>query len=138
MLRTIIIALVLFSADIAWGLDLQLSKGKFFDVDESYIEWRKYDSYRNLNTPGKKDWDWTAEFHNTVSVWKRFYWDTNFHMSMDTTQIRYVGFEYYMGLKVMPYLHLIKYHHSQHCTDMDCGTWPVEDSYGMRVIIKGF
>lgn len=138
-MRNIIIALLaIFNTDIAWGWDLGLTKGKFLDVDESYMEWRKYEDWRNPNTPDKHDWDWTAEFHNTVSLWKRLYWDTNFHMSMDSSQIRWVGLEYYMGIRIMPWLHVIKYHHSQHCTDMDCGKWPVEDSYGARLYFKGF
>lgn len=128
--------MALLSTEIAWGYNLGLKDGSFIAIDEAYIEWRKYEAYRNPLTPEKDDWQWKAEFHQTVSFYKRLYWDTNFHMSMDTSQIRYGGLEYYMGLKIMPWLHAVKYHHSEHCFDVDCGKFPVEDSYGVRLYYK--
>ncbi len=138
MKHILIACFLFFNASKANAWNLGLSKSKAFNLDESYVEWRKYENWRNLNTPGKDDWDWTAEFHNTVSLWNRLYWKSNYHMSMDSTQIRYVGLEYYLGLKLTNWMHAIKYHHSQHCADLDCGQWPVEDSYGARLIFKGF
>ncbi len=137
-MRSLLLALAFLIATPAWGYNLNLGirDGSFLDVDESYVEWRKYETWRNTNTPEKEDWDWTAEWHTTLSLWKRFYWDTNYHMSMDSSQIRWVGLEYYMGLRIMPWLHAVKYHHSEHCADMNCGRFPVEDSYGVRVYFK--
>lgn len=137
MFKWLLVLMTIMDSTIAWGYNLGLKGGSFLSIDESYAEWRKYDSYRNINTPGKEDWDWTAEWHTTVSFWEKLYWNTNFHMSMDSTQIRYGGLEYYMGLKIRPWLHAVKYHHSQHCFDKECGVWPVEDSYGVRIYWKG-
>lgn len=135
MLKRIVL-LSAFLSTKAQAFDFHLKDGGLFNIDESYVEWRKYEAYRNSLTPGKDDWQWTAESHNTVSIYKRFYWDTNFHLSMDSSQVRYGGLEYYMGLKIMPYLSAIKYHHSVHCFDVDCGRFPVEDSYGFRLYFK--
>lgn len=137
MLKALICILAMFDSTIAWGFDLGLSKGSFLAVDESYIEWRKYEAYRNPYLPEKDDWQWVGEIHNTVSAWKRLYWQTNIHMSMDESQIKYGGLEYYLGVKIMPYLQAIKYHHSEHCFDKDCPSrFPVEDSYGFRLYFK--
>lgn len=137
MFRATVIALAILTSDIVWGYNLGLKDGSFLSVDESYIEWREYESYRNPYMPDKYDWQWTGEFHNTVSIWKLLYWKTNVHMSMDETQIRYGGLEYYLGFKIMSYLHIVKFHHSQHCFDKQCvGKFPVEDGFGARVYFK--
>lgn len=136
LFKILLVFFSLMDSTIAWGYNLGLSDGSFLSVDESYAEFRKYESYRNTMTPGKDDWEWTTEWHNTVSIYKRVFWDSNFHMSMDSSQIRYAGLEYYLGVKIMPYLQAIKYHHSAHCLDTNCGRFPVEDSYGFRVYFK--
>src|ERR1043165_8333037 len=113
MLRALIIALTISASQTASAYDLDLegfSKGNWINLDEMYIEWRKYESYRNAYLPDEKQWNFRGEFHNRMSMYERLYWDTNLHMSMDESQIRYVGLEYYVGFKWFPWLHAIKYH----------------------------
>lgn len=136
----LIMCLIYSSAASAYDLDLEgFSKGNWLKVDESYVEYRKYEAYRNPYLPDEKGWDFRGEFHNTFSAFNRLYWDTNLHMSMDESQIRYVGLEYYLGLRVFDWLHAVKYHHSEHVLDEpapDNRKFPVEDSYGVRVYFK--
>lgn len=116
-----------------------VKKGDFLKVEELFIEYRKYEAYRNpYYPPGKNDWTHTGEFHWTVSVFERLYWDNTFHISMDTTpQVRHGGWEYYTGFKVFPWFHVIKYHHSEHSFEQkQSHKFPIEDSYGIRIYFK--
>lgn len=135
----LIILLATLDSTIAWGFNLQLDMKEPLKVEEMYVEYRKYEAYRNTYYPPEKDdWTHTGEFHYTVSVLNRLYWQNNFHMSMDSTpQVRHGGWEYYMGLRIFKSFHLVKYHHSEHVfEDKFNRKFPVEDSYGVRVYFK--
>jgi len=140
-MRKILIAFfILFSTPIfAESYYGYLNKGSFLRVEELFVEYRKYEVYRNpYYPPEKNDWTHTGEFHWTVSILNRLYWENNFHMSMDETpQVRHGGWEYYMGFRVFNWLHAIKYHHSEHVfEDKFMRKFPVEDSYGIRIYFK--
>lgn len=116
-----------------------INKGDFLKVEELFVEYRKYEAYRNpYYPPGKDDWTHTGEFNWTVSAFNRLYWDNKFHMSMDLTpQVRHAGWEYYLGFRVFNWFHLVKYHHSEHVMeDKFLHKFPVEDSYGFRIYFK--
>jgi len=141
MFKTLITSMaVLFSLPAnAYDLDLEgFYSGNWLSVDESYIEYRKYEAYRNPYVPDE-NWNFRGEFHNKFSAYKLVYWDVNLHMSMDESQIRYAGLEYYLGVKVTPWLDAIKYHHSEHVLEKEIPgnkRFPVEDSYGFRIYFK--
>lgn len=108
-----------------------------FGVEEAYIEHRQIEHWRNPYYPGKDDWLSTSEFHMTFHVLERLYLDNNFHISMEPGQIRHGGWEYWLGLRVHPNIHLVKHHHSEHTFDRETKPrFPVEDSYGVRVYFK--
>jgi hypothetical protein len=116
-----------------------LYSGDFLKVEEMYIETKKYDTYRNAYLPEEKKWNFSTEFHNNLSIFEKGYLNTNLHMSMDESQIRYAGLQYTLGAKLLPWLHAVKYHHSSHVLEKDVPgnkVFPVEDSYGIRIYFK--
>lgn len=143
MLRKVVALLMFLGSCRVYAGDYSLMlndfyTGDFLKLDEMYLETRKYDTFRNPYIPNEKHWNFISEFHNNMSFYKKIYWNTNLHMSMDEAQIRYVGLEYTMGAKVLPWMHIIKYHHSTHVLEVEKGNkaFPVEDSYGFRVYFK--
>ena len=140
-MKRLFLAIIFLINSKAYSFDLGLDEHYSpFKVDEMYIEYRKYQTLRDPYYPPEKDneWDWTSEFHWKVSTFKRLYWDNNFQIRMDQSQIRHGGWEYYLGVKTFDWLDIIKYHHSQHCFECenDKRRFPVEDSYGVRVYFK--
>lgn len=108
-------------------------------VDEMFVEYRKVQGLRDPYYSKEQNSNWTqvGEFHLQLSALRRVYWNNNFHLRMDQSQVRHVGWEYTMGAKVTDWFHIIKYHHSQHCTEcVRPERFPVEDSYGVRVYFK--
>ena len=132
----------IFSSNIAWGYELNLDgfyNGDWLKVDESYVEYRKYQDYRNAYIPNQKDWDFTGHFHTTYSAYKYVFWQTDLHLNATTSQVMYGGLEYYLGVHAMPWLDVFKYHLSEHVFDhaaFDKEHFPLEDSYGVRVYFK--
>lgn len=124
----------------AYDLNLDsLYNGDFLKVDQMYLEFRKYEDYRNAYLPDAKGWQFRGEFHNNLSAFSVLFWNTNLHLSMDRSQIRYVGLEYYLGLHLTPWADAIKYHHSEHVLEQEVPgnkKFPVEDSYGFRIYFK--
>jgi len=128
--------LLLFSTNLyAW--DLGLSKREPVSIKEMYIEYRDIETWRNPYYDGKTDWKFTSDFQSTVEIYELLYHTNKFHFSMDDTQIRHAGWEYYAGLKVTNWLKVFKYHHSEHMLEQvptdGKRKFPVEDSYGFRV-----
>lgn len=136
------IALAILISTPAKAYDLSLTEfynGSWLNVDESYIEYRKYEHYRNPYLPDVDNWNFRGEFHNKFSLYSRLYWDTNLHMSMAGDQMRYAGLEYYIGFKIFSWFDLINYHHSEHSLDKvspNNDKFPVEDSIGFRIYFK--
>lgn len=135
--------LILITSSTALGYNLNLKSlesGDFLSVEEMYVEYKKYEAYRNpYYPPDKSDWTHKAEFHWTVNIGNRLYWKNNFHISMDQTpQVRHGGWEYYLGMKIFSWLDAVKYHHSEHVFEdkFKDKKFPVEDSYGVRVYFK--
>ena len=122
------------SADLSLN---SLYQGDWLKLDEMYVEYRKFETYKNPYMPDQKDWQFTGEFHNKMSAFNLVYWDTNLHLSAANDRIRYVGLEYELGAHVLPWLDTFKYHHSQHMLEETTEIhFPLEDSYGFRVYFK--
>jgi hypothetical protein len=141
MFKSLVVFLILIDSSIAWGESLysKINKGEFLQVEQMYIEYKKYEAWRNPYYPvGKNDWTHGAEFAWTIGIFKRIYWDNVFHISMDETpQVRHGGWEYYLGLRVFDWLSVGRYHHSEHVfEDKFDRKFPVEDSYFVRVYLK--
>lgn len=73
------------------------------------------------------------------------YWNNNVHTeTIDTGQVKTVGWEFYAGIHLGEYADIFRYHHSRHIMDegpqqsynYPDGTgnpFPVEDAYGITV-----
>jgi hypothetical protein len=137
MLKRVIGTLLLLTGTIAQSTELHLLDGKFLNVDESFIEYRKYEDYRNPYITNVTDWDFTGHFHNTYSIYKIIFWQTDLHLSATKEQVRYAGLEYYLGIHILPWLDAGRYHDSEHNMDHSSEfKYPVEDSYFIRVYFK--
>lgn len=128
--------LLLFSTNL-YAYDLGLSKREPVTIKEMYIEYRDIQNWRNPYYGAKDDWKFTSEFQSTVEVYELLYHTNKFHFSMDRSQIRHAGWEYYLGFRLTKWLRIFKYHHSEHMLEQEPeqvgNIFPVEDSYGVRI-----
>ena len=110
-------------------------------VTESYFEYRQYEncpSYSILRDPYAPEYteDWQFEIRNATKLDSRFlFWENTFHFRTAQGKVRHVGLEYYIGLHVLSFIDVFKYHHSQHVTEVDRSKFPLEDSYGVRLFL---
>lgn len=134
-MKYLMLLILSFVSGFAYSYDLKLD-GKLSEVDEMYIEYRHAEHLRDPYYPENKDDDWRdlAEFRWKWNSYKILFWENNLHLRTDASQVRHVGWEYTIGLNFTKYLSVVKYHHSQHCTECEIETrkFPVEDSYGIR------
>ena len=133
-----LIFFLVISAKDAKAIDYKLVEDNWLKVEESYVEYRKYKDYRNSYVSDEKRWDFTGHFNTTYTAFTRIFWQTDLHLNATKDQVLYGGLEYRLGIHVMPYLDIFKYHLSEHVFDRK-GTsdkFPVEDSYGLRVYFK--
>ena len=68
---------------------------------------------------------------------KSLYFEGRLHFGMDTSpQVRSGGLEYTLGLEVLNWLDVVRYHHSEHVMEEERDArFPVVDSYGVRIYL---
>jgi hypothetical protein len=95
-----------------YPLDSGLSYGAAFHNDFTFIKFGKYSTFVNSNV--------------------------HFDQHKDTGHIKHGGWEYLLGLSLIPdKVELIKYHHSQHVLEETRpGHFPVTDFVGIRIHIS--
>ena len=132
--KIIIVSALIASPAMAYEIEKPAS---WLNIDESYVEYRKFQDYRNPYIPEEKNWDFMGNFHNTYSLFKVIYWDTDLHLAANHSQVLYGGLEYRLGIHITDNLDVFKYHASDHIFDhTETNKFPVQDSYGIRVYFK--
>lgn len=132
--------LILFSTSIASAGEYKLLSADRLDVEYTKLMPNNRDPYAPQYTGHWRD---RAALKWDISVLGRAYWNNNTHTEMiDTGQVKTVGWEWEAGFHVWKHLDVYKYHHSRHIMDEEPQTssgdiitnsFPVEDSYGIRI-----
>lgn len=114
---------------------------KLLDVDEFYID---YEQFRNRRDPYLYEyndrWRDRTNVKFNINILGALYFDSRIHMeTLDTGVYKSGGWEWYVGARVTSWLDVYAHHHSQHVFEKNVvtvdgkNTFPVEDSYGIRV-----
>lgn len=109
---------------------------------EAYEIERNYDSYLPTISDYSHDpeyWSHGAAVNWDVNLLKiddwTWYWRNTNHMSSTNAQVRYVGWQWDLGIGWRDKIEGFYWHHSQHALDMEGeGAYPLIDRYGVRFI----
>lgn len=118
------------------------------DVDRLDLKYMKFRDNRDPMTPQYTSdaYDYRAALQFDVSLLKYGTWENDVHMeTLDSGEVKTVGWHWIAGVRAGRYLDLIYEHHSRHVMDEDQQSrqqdrnnkFPVEDSYGIRIHLLG-
>lgn len=132
MIKRVLFTLFLISSSAAQAFDNKYTTN-MIDIEKLSVEHKWYDTNRDPYFPDKTDWETKTGLYWNVRLY-RIFWDNNVHMSMDSSQVRTVGWQYVIGFHVTTWFDLVKDHHSRHVLEgVQNDKFPVEDSYGFRI-----
>lgn len=140
--------LIIFILVMIAGMPMsEAGEWRLLEIDKMDLEYSKLNpSNRDPYAPEYTDrWKdrtslkWNLEVLNRV-----LFWDNNVHMeTVDTGQVKTLGWEFYAGAHLGKYLDFFHYHHSRHIEDEppqqdynypdSSSKFPVEDSWGVRI-----
>lgn len=107
------------------------------NVQEFSIEHLQYEALRDPYFPdhGQRDWVNRVNVNFKLGLFRYFYYDSEIFLAMDRSpQVRSAGLEYRAGLKVLPWLDLVKYHMSRHTLEEARPyRFPVADAFGFKI-----
>ena len=121
---------------------------RILDVEDISMEASKFDCNREPMTPDIPctDYLYRMAFRVDLRLLEVGYFRNNVHTEALESQVKTVGWEYEIGLRVFPWLDIFRHHHSRHVMegeqprvwDIDRQAlrevrYPVEDSYGIRL-----
>lgn len=114
------------------------------NIDYLDFEASKFEANRDPYTPNTAPDYYThrAALNFTMSIFGNLYWAHNLHTETVPGGVKTVGWEWDLGLHLTSYIDLFKHHHSRHVVEEESdvrwkdssGRFPVEDSYGVRLI----
>lgn len=132
--RAILLFLALFTPSSAFAG--KLNNLRLLDVDQMYVEYKRYKSVRDPYFPEDKyQFRDGGAFVNDLRLLEYLYWHNRLHFDSDayTNQIKHVGWEYEWGVD-FGRAQVGYYHHSRHCTECQDGQrFPVEDAGILRL-----
>lgn len=131
---TLVILLILAARETS-AAELHL-----LEVEKLDLQYIKLDPNNRVSYAPSYTGDWGAEtsLEWDVALYHYLFWQNNIHTSSigDNGPVKTVGWEWTAGIRVIPQLDIIAYHHSQHVLDEQPQTtqkYPVENGYGFRV-----
>lgn len=98
----------------------QGSELKLLDTEKLELDYSRLDkNNRDPNAPQYTGrWAEGAELKWRISILSAVYWDNDVHMStIDTGQVKCVGWHWEAGLRLNKYFSIAQEHHSQHILD---------------------
>ena len=118
------------------------SQWKLIDTEKLELQYSRMDPMsRDPYAPQYTGrWQERASLQWRVSILKFLYWDNDCHTeTIDTGQVKTVGWHWEAGARINKYFTLFQEHHSRHIMDEPPETayfkhnqFPVENSYGIR------
>lgn len=125
----------------AQATEYHLLKAEKLDVEYSKLNPDNRDPYASQYTGS---WGSRYALKWDVAVYHFVYWKNNVHVeTINTTgQVKTVGWEYEVGIRVLPNIDAFGYHHSRHIMDENPqnsqgqlgsgNSYPLENSLGVR------
>lgn len=126
--------------NLAEGTEYHLLDADRLDIEYNRLDKEMRDPYAPEYTGRWRD---RAAVKFDISILDYVYWRNNVHTeTIDTGQVKTVGWEWEAGFPVTKYLEVYHHHHSRHIMDENPQTsynypgtntqFPVEDEYGIR------
>ena len=122
-----------------------LAAGKEYFLNLEYLDmqWQKFKDQRDPYVPEyNDDWAYRVSTNFRFAAFNVLYWDNNLHMeALDSGTPKTTGWHWTIGLRVTKILDIFAEHHSRHVMEdarakiNGQNQFPVEDSYGVRLII---
>jgi hypothetical protein len=91
---------------------------------------------RDYFFPGQTEWGHELQLRWNVG-WGRWFADNNITGRTFNSAFKYVSWEYETGFKLLPGLDAVWHHKSEHKLEEYSDTFPVRDSYGLRITFIG-
>lgn len=128
---------------------LQAAEFRLLDVDQFSVEGSRFAENRDPMTPNtdQKEYVGRAAARFDLRLLEVGYWRNWVHSEGVDSRFTTVGWQWELGVHVSKYIDLFHYHHSRHVmdgeqplvfnersTEPERNRFPVEDSYGMRLI----
>lgn len=120
---------------LAWGREYKL-----LDVEKLDIEYLKLDpENRDPKAPQYTgSWGYRSSILWDVSIYHFLFWENRVHTASagEGQSVKEVGWEYRAGIRIIPELDVLIYHHSQHLLDETtqiAQKFPVDNGYGFRI-----
>lgn len=101
-------------------------------ADRLSMDIKRLPFQRDFFFPEQKYWGYELRLNLDLS-WGRFFLLNEIPARTYNDRFRYVAWSYDAGVNVLPGLDLIWSHNSQHALDEYRATYPVTDSYGIRI-----
>lgn len=101
-------------------------------VTEFTLDLKRMPFNRDYFFPERTDWDYETRlnFSGEIGV---FFMDNTLTGRTYDSRYRYVSWGFDMGLRVTDWLDIVHTHLSQHAMDLYRESFPVNDSYGIRI-----
>lgn len=108
---------------------------RLLDLEEFSIDsYRTRDRREYFQPEDRGKWQGGARFNFDLRIGEYVQWKNVLHFDKTNSQIRNVGWEYWLLCDYSKYIQPFYYHHSQHATERAKDTFPLENYYGVRFI----
>lgn len=142
MYSTIILLISMFLSQAA------NAQYRLLDIDRINMEFARFGCNRDPIIPELDcgDWRGRTSINADLRILSNIYWKNNIHGEGTTAAYKTMGWKFELGINISRYLDLFYLHHSRHVLDQNAAThisydgkhtmtkFPVEDSYGIRLI----
>lgn len=143
-MRILFAFIVLFMSSMA-----EAGQYRLLDVDQLNMELAQFGCNRDPMVPEIEcgDWRGRAEINADLRLITYMYWKNRVHGEGTNAAFKSVGWNYELGINVSKYIDVFYLHHSRHPLDQGNAVhtssdgsytlrnkFPVEDSYGVRLI----
>lgn len=115
---------------------------RLLEVEHFDMGYQEFKNQRDPYVPDTTNMKYRASTNFRLGLARTLYWDNNLHTeAVRSGTVKTVGWHWIMGVRLTKMIDLFQEHHSRHvveeyrATKNGRNTFPVEDSYGIRIII---
>ena len=115
---------------------------RLLEVEHFDMGYQEFKNQRDPYVPDTTNMKYRASTNFRLGLARTLYWDNNLHTeAVRSGTVKTVGWHWIMGVRLTKMIDLFQEHHSRHvveeyrATKNGRNTFPVEDSYGIRITI---
>ena len=106
-----------------------------FSVDKFFLEYQSVNQNSRIAEIGNYKPAHVMSLNADLNLLGPLFWENSIHGLATEEQFRLVGWKFFLGVHVAPFLDVGVFHHSQHILDANnpIGRFPLEDAPGFRI-----